>query len=97
MWIGEHRGSKVVVKVLKVFSSSNLDEVTRVSNATGPSNNLFKGADCRIEVLQRSIAVEEPLPSKRAPIIRSDNEQRELCNGIEVDGQREHQRVPQEA
>ena len=32
MWIGEHQGSKVAVKVLKVFEPSDPDKVSNVGH-----------------------------------------------------------------
>jgi len=36
VWIGEHQGREVAVKVLRVYSASDLDKITSVSHCPGP-------------------------------------------------------------
>ena len=35
VWMGEHQGRKVAVKVLRIFSTSNLDKITSVGRSLG--------------------------------------------------------------
>ena len=49
----------------------------------------------RADVLQGSCNVEESPPSKCAPAVGSDDEEKTLCNGFRMDGQWEYKRVRQ--
>ena len=93
MWKGESRGSAVAVKVLKVFPGDDLDEIGRVGHYPILFDSVYHdgGTDHNYaELLQGSHMVEKPPPSKRASIVRGDNEQRALRNDIAVDGEWEH-------
>ena len=93
MWKGESRGSAVAVKVLRVYSDVNLDKTRRVGHYPILSDSVHHdgGTDHNYaEILQGSHMVEKPPPSKRASIVRGDNEQRALRNDIAVDGEWEH-------
>ena len=94
--MGEHQGRKVAVKVLKVYSTSNFNEITSVGHHPRFARSAYRRADdrCgRADVLQGSHNVEEPLPSERAPAVGGDNGEKAVCNGLRVDGQWEYQRV----
>ena len=90
MWKGEHEGAEVAVKVLRA-TSDNLDKIRSVGHHPKPSGSVSEGAyhDCA-EILQGSHDVERSSPSKRAPIVRSDDDREPLRNDISVDGSREH-------
>ena len=86
MWKGEYQGTKVAVNVLRV-DSSDFNEVGSVSHRAKPSSSV-KGVanyDC-VEILQASHYVEKSPPSKRAPIVGSDDVQQALLNDIRMDG-----------
>ena len=91
MWKGEHQGTEVAVKVLRVVVG-NLDKIRSVGHRPKPSNGVNGGAhyDC-VEILQGGHDVEKSLPPKRAPVAGSDNDQQALRNDIRVDGSWEHQ------
>ena len=94
--MGEHQGRKVAVKVLKVYSTSDFNKITSVGHHPRPAKSVYRRADdrCdRTDVLQGSHNMEEPLPSKRAPTVGSDDGEKALCDGFGVDGQWEYQRV----
>ena len=89
MWMGEHRGSKVAVKVLRL-TSSNLDKVTSVGYSLN-SPGVYSSADYNcIDVLQGSNDVEKSSPSKRTPVSGCANDKQPPCNGIGMDVQREY-------
>ena len=50
-----------------------------------------------VEVLQGSHDVERATPPERAATIGSDDNQKQVCYDIKVDGKWEHQRVHREA
>jgi len=92
--MGEHQGRTVAVKVLKVYSTSDFNKITCVGRYLRFSKSPYRRADdhCdRADVLQGSHNVEEPLPSKRAPTVGSDNGEKALRDGLRMDGQWEHQ------
>jgi len=94
--MGEHQGRKVAVKVLKVYSTSDFIKITNVGHHLRFARSAYQRADdrCdRADVLQGSHDMEEPLPSKCAPAVGSDNGEEAVCNGLGMDGQWEHQRV----
>ena len=47
MWMGEHQGRKVAVKVLRVYSTSNLDEITNVSCHSKLAKSVYRRTDDR--------------------------------------------------
>ena len=51
----------------------------------------------RAEILQGSRDVESAPPSQRATTPGGDNDRSQVCNVIEMDDEREHQRVSREA
>ena len=83
VWMGEHRGYKVAVKVLRLYTTSDLSKITTVSPSLQPLNRAYHCVCCDyVEVLQRSNNLEKPLSPKRAPASRCDNEWEKFCNGI---------------
>ena len=96
VWMGKHQGCEVAVKVLRVYSESDLEKTTSVSHHPGLAKSAYQRADdhCgRADVLQRSCNMEGPPPSERAPAVGGDNGEKAVCNGLRVDGQWEYQRV----
>jgi len=92
--MGEHQGRTVAVKVLKVYSTSDFNKITSVGRYLRFAKSAYRRADdhCdRADVLQGSHNVEEPLPSKCAPTVGSDNGEEAVCDGLRMDGQWEHQ------
>ena len=91
VWMGEHQGGKVAVKVLRIFSTSDLDEVTKVGRSQSFPVVWHQRTDCGfVEVLQGSHDVEKPPPSKRASVVGSDNGWQAFRDDIGMDGQWEH-------
>ena len=100
MWMGEHRGRKVAVKVLRVYSESDFNKIICVSHHPGFAESAYRRADdrCnRADVLQGGCNMEEPVSSKFAPAAGSDDGEKGLCHGFRMDGQWEHHRVHQSA
>ena len=92
VWMGEYQDRKVAVKVLRVYSTSNLAKIKNVGPAQGWSRVCSGGTDCDcVEILQRGCNMEEPQPPERAPAVGSDNERQPLRNGIRMDDKRKHQ------
>ena len=73
VWKGEHQGLHVAVKVLRVYSTSDFEEITSVGSHSFPKvcvNQLMPNA---IEVLQGGRDLENSSPLKCAAIVGSDN------------------------
>ena len=93
MWEGESRGSAVAVKVLRIYTTSDLDKIRRVGHYPILSNSIHHDGSTDYNypgVLQGSPMVEKPPPSKCASIVGGDDERRALRNDIAVDGEWEH-------
>ena len=94
VWMGEHRGRKVAVKVLRINMRSNLDKMTAVGRSLNfPMVHIKVFTADYVEVLQGSDDVEKSPPPKRAPTARRHNAQQAFCNGVGMDGQREYKSV----
>ena len=96
MWMGKHRGRKVAVKVLKVYSTSDFNKITSVGHHPRLTKNEYQRTDdnCdRIDILQGSCNMGEPPPSKCAPTVGSDNGGKAFRDGFRMDGQWEYHRV----
>ena len=90
--MGEYQGGKVAVKVLRIYTTSNLDKITSVGHSLKLPNGVYQADDCDlVEVLQGGNDVEKSSPSERAPTVGSDNAWQTFCNGVRMDGQREYQ------
>lgn len=88
IWKGDYQGRKVAAKVLRVYVSSNLDNIISVCHCLKPSRSIGACANrSGAGILQGSCYVERPRQSQRAPIFRSDDEQQVFHNDIRVDGQ----------
>ena len=87
VWMGEYQGREVAVKVLRVYSTSDLDKIVTVGRRLKLAKCGYQRSDrdCA-DVLQGSCNVGEPPASKRAAVIGGDNEQKALCDGIRMDG-----------
>lgn len=87
VWMGEYQGCKVAVKVLRVYTTSNLNKITSVGHSLN-FPRAFQGVDDgRVEVLQGSDDMEKSPQPKRAPTIGCDDERQAFCNGIRMDDQ----------
>ena len=82
VWMGEHLGRKVAVKVLRLATSSKLEKFISVGYSLN-SPGVDPGANCDcVEVLQGGNDVEKSPPSKRAPVSGCANDRKPSCNGI---------------
>jgi len=74
--MGIHLDRPVAAKVLRVYSTCDLDKVTRVGfSFNALHNRVGKLTVTHVEVLQGSCDVEKPSPSKRATAVGSDDGQ----------------------
>jgi len=74
--MGVHQGHPVAAKVLRVYSTSDLDKVTRVGSLYNvPHVRAGKLTVTHAEVLQGSCDVEKPPSSKRVTTAGSDDGQ----------------------
>ena len=85
VWMGNHQGRKVAVKVLKVYSTDDFNKITNVGHHPRVAKSTCRRADDRrdrADVLQGSCNVEEPPPSECAPAVGSDDGGTALCDGF---------------
>ena len=90
VWKGQHDGRDVVAKVLKIYQTSDLEEIRKV----GCSRLVTRIGEFTVshtEVLQGGRYVEGPLPSERATIVRRDDDRDTVRHGLGVDDKRKHQ------
>ena len=100
MWMGNHQGRKVAVKVLKVYSTDDFNKITSVGHHPRLAKDVYRRANDRrdhIDVLQGSCNMEGPPPSECTPAVGSDDGEKSPCDGFGVDGQWEYHRVHQDA
>jgi len=90
--MGDYRGRRVAAKALRVYLTNDFDKIRRVSCLYIILNTCMLTVTY-VEVLQGSDKVESPQPSERVTAAGSDDGQEPLCDGVGVDGKREHQRV----
>lgn len=83
---------EIATKVLRISLASNLDRIRRVSH---PKIVIFAGelTASGAEALQGSHDMEHSSSSKRVVAGRCDDERDAVCDGIEVDEEREHQHI----
>ena len=87
VWMGEYKGCKAAVKVLRVYSTSNLDKIVNVGDLPKLAESARRGANCNcVEVLQGSCDMEKSPPSECASAVGSDYEQQEVRDGVGMDG-----------
>ena len=95
VWMGEHQGRNVAVKVLRLSMSCDLNKFISVGYSLD-SPDVYPGADCdRADVLQGGNDVEKPPSSKRAPVSGCADDEQPSCNGIRMDGQWQYKSVHQ--
>ena len=95
VWKGNYAGRDVAAKVLRVSMSSDIDRIRRVSC---PEMVVFVNEPTRLgaEVLQGSDDMEYTASYKRIGTGRCDDDRVSVCDGIRVDGEREHEHVCEE-
>jgi len=93
VWKGKYRNQDVVMKVLRTYSTSDLQKVIGVG-CWLPSLFACQHANrACVEILQGSHDMENASASERAAADRSDDVRDSLRNDIELDGERKHQRL----
>jgi len=93
VWKGKYRGRDVAVKVIRTYSTSDLQKVIGVSCQRAPSSHSYVLTVPCAEVLQGGCNMENPPAFERPATDRSDNVRDSLRNGISLDGERKHQRL----
>ena len=74
MWLGDHQGRQVAVKVLRVYLSSDFDKITHVGCLCGVQKvRMDELTMTFVGFLQRSCDVENSSPSERFTSAGSDN------------------------
>ena len=92
VWKGEHRGQDVAVKVIRIYSDSELQRVIGVSDwMRFLYTHLLMMPFA--EILQGSCCVEGPPASECSAADRSDNVWDPICNDIRLDGKWEYQQL----
>ena len=92
VWTGNYQGQRVAAKVLRVYLTSDLDEIRRVGHCKHECKPTDHG---RAEVLQGGDKVESPQPSERVTTPGSDYGKGTIRDGFRMDAKREYQRVHQ--
>ena len=91
VWKGEHCGMEVAVKVLRVYADSDLQKIARVGFPSHVIATMLT-VTC-VEVLQGVPSVESSSSSERITAARSHHDRDPVCDGVRVDGKREHQPI----
>ena len=92
VWKGEHLGRSVAVKVLRVYATSDIETIARVSSQNFPKMARWStDAVPLLEVLQGGRVMERSSPSKCAPFFGCYNGERPTCNDFRMDGEWQYQ------
>lgn len=96
--MGDHRGLRVAVKVLRVYLTTDFAKVRMVRCVfVAPSIHVCTLTLTRVEVLQGGHHLGNSSPSERVTTARSDDERLPIYNGVGMDDRWEYQRVHQDA
>ena len=88
----EYQGREVAVKKLRIYDTSDLQNVIRV-RCQWYNQFLTVLTITRTGVLQGVCVVEGPSTSKRVAAPRSDNDRDRVLDGVGLDAEREHKPV----
>ena len=92
VWMGDHQGLRVAVKVLRVYRMSDFNEIRMVRCASTVPTILVGTLNAtHAEVLQGSYHVGSSWPPERVATARSDDGRESIYNDIGMDDKREHQ------
>ena len=95
VWKGEYHGLEVAAKVLRIYATSDLQKITRVSHSVAPPSHVFVDmlTVTPAEVLQGVRNVEGSSASQRVAATRGHNVRNPIRDGIGVDDERKHQPI----
>ena len=93
VWKGEHCGRDIAVKVVRIYSNSDLQRVAGVSFWLHSVHAYSCTDSARAEVLQGGCCMENPPASECPTTDRSDDVRDSVRNGIRLDGERKHQQL----
>jgi len=92
VWKGKYRDRDVAMKVLRTYSTSDLQKIIGVGYRLRYLSRVNVLTVCHVEILQRSYDMENAPASERTAADRSDDVGgHSLRNDIRMDGEREHQ------
>lgn len=95
VWKGEYGGQDVAVKVIRIYSQSELQRVINVGLRPCPITAHSVLIASYVEILQGSRDVEIPQTSEHPATNRSDNVEGLVCGSVGMDGKWKHQRIRQ--
>ena len=90
VWKGEYNSRDVAVKVLRVYSTSDLGKNMTVGIFCLVRAHIKQLMSTHVDVLQRGRDVESSPPSECAATLGSGNGQSSISDGIGVDGKWKH-------
>jgi len=92
VWKGQHHGREVAAKVLRVYSSSDFEQIRKVGY---PRLVVFINelTEFLTEVLQEGCNMEDPSSSERVAAFGRNDDGDPVRDGIGVDGEWKHKRV----
>ena len=93
VWKGEHCGLDVAVKVIRIYSDSDLQRVIGVGHDSALSPHTCTLMVTRVEVLQGGCRVENPPASEHPPADWSNDVRDSVRDDIRLDGQWKHQQI----
>jgi len=96
VWKGRHRGRDAAAKVLRTYSTSDLEQIKKVGcSRLAAFTNGVTGSNT--EVLQGGRGMGGPSPSERTAAVRRHYVREPVRDGIGVDGEWEHQPICEDA
>ena len=87
MWKGEYRGRDVAVKVIRIYSNSDLQKIVGVGFCSCSLSRVCTLTMLRVEILQGSRDLEKSPASECTAPNRSDDVRDSVRNGIRLDGE----------
>jgi hypothetical protein len=90
VWKGQYDGRDVAVKVLRVYLTSDFEQIRKVGFPRLVVR-IDELTESRVEVLQGGHDVEGPSSSERVATVRGGDDRESVRDDLRVDGQWEYQ------